>query len=47
MRLLLNWLLSAVALLIVSYLAYRLIERPSLRWVESFSLRAREQASPS
>src|SRR5882724_2528653 len=34
---------------IVSYLVYRLVERPSLRWVESFSLRAREQeqASPS
>jgi peptidoglycan/LPS O-acetylase OafA/YrhL len=33
--------------LVVSYLAYRLVERPSLRWVESFSLRAREQEEVS
>ena len=29
--------------LLVSYLAYRVVELPSLRWVESFSLRARQQ----
>ena len=29
--------------LVVSYLAYRAVELPSLRWVESFSLRQREQ----
>ncbi len=29
--------------LVVSYLVYRAVELPSLRWVESFSLRAREQ----
>ncbi|MEI9939933.1 MAG: acyltransferase [Pseudomonadota bacterium] len=29
--------------LLVSYLAYRAIELPSLRWVESFSLRSRPQ----
>ena len=28
---------------VVSYLAYLLVERPSLRWVEKFSLRSREQ----
>ena len=35
--------------LVVSYLVYRAVERPSLRWGESFSLRAREQeqVSPS
>lgn len=35
--------------LLVSYVVYRVVERPSLRWVESFSMRARsqEQASPS
>jgi peptidoglycan/LPS O-acetylase OafA/YrhL len=33
--------------LVVSYLAYRVVERPSLRWVESFSLRAREQKQPT
>ena len=35
--------------LLVSYLAYRAVELPSLRWVERFSLRARQQkqASPS
>ena len=35
--------------LVVSYMVYRAVERPSLRWVESFSLRAREQkqVSPS
>jgi len=32
--------------LVVSYLAYRLVELPSLRWVESFSLRARAKADP-
>lgn len=29
--------------LIISYLAYRAVELPSLRWVEKFSLRSREQ----
>jgi len=35
--------------LIISYIVYRLVERPSLRWVENFSMRAREreQVSPS
>lgn len=35
--------------LLVSYVVYRLVERPSLRWVENFSLRTRgqEQVSPS
>jgi len=28
--------------LVVSYLAYRAVERPSLRWLERFSLNARE-----
>lgn len=29
--------------LVISYVAYRLVERPSLRWVESFSLQGRAQ----
>jgi peptidoglycan/LPS O-acetylase OafA/YrhL len=33
--------------IVVSYLAYRLVEEPSMRWVERFSLRAREQANQS
>jgi peptidoglycan/LPS O-acetylase OafA/YrhL len=36
-------LVQMVPVLVVSYVVYRLVERPSLRWVESFSLRAREQ----
>ena len=33
--------------LLVSYLAYRAVELPSLRWIERFSLRSREQRSTS
>lgn len=33
--------------LLVSYVAYRLVELPSLRWVENFSLRAREPSKPA
>ena len=33
--------------LLVSYVVYRLVERPSLRWVESFSLRTRDEKQAS